>query len=48
MRCEVEYTDEFGLWWETLSLEEQIAITASVHLLEQFGVNLKFPHSTKF
>lgn len=47
MRCEVEYTDEFGLWWETLSLDEQIAITASVKLLEQFGTNLKYPHSSQ-
>jgi len=46
MPWEIEYTDEFEQWWETLSIEEQISIAASVELLESFGTNLKFPHSS--
>ena len=29
----VEYTDEFGEWWETLELDKQEDISASVELL---------------
>lgn len=42
---EVEYTDEFGQWWETLSAAEQASVEASVSLLEQFGPNLSRPHA---
>jgi hypothetical protein len=30
---EVEYTDEFGLWWSQLDADEQESIAASVGLL---------------
>ena len=43
---DVEYTDEFGEWWAGLGADEQISIDASVHLLEQKGPNLGFPHSS--
>jgi hypothetical protein len=43
---EVEYTDEFGEWWETLGEVEQDAVTFSVGLLQSEGPSLKFPHST--
>lgn len=43
---EVEYTDEFGIWWDSLSEAEQIDISASVGLLENLGPTLKFPHSS--
>ncbi|MCL2600679.1 MAG: type II toxin-antitoxin system RelE/ParE family toxin [Treponema sp.] len=43
---EVEYTDEFGAWWETLNADEQDAVTFSVRLLRVDGPQLKFPHST--
>lgn len=43
---DVEYTDEFEDWWNTLSEAEQIDITASIGLLEQCGPNLKFPYSS--
>lgn len=43
---EIEYTDEFGEWWDNLSENEQSAIRASVKLLAQKGVNLEFPHSS--
>lgn len=43
---EVEYTDEFGQWWDTLTEAEQIEIDAHVRLLERFGPQLKFPYSS--
>lgn len=43
---EIEYTDEFGLWWDKLTELEQIDIVAYVSLLEQSGPNLKFPYSS--
>jgi len=46
MRWDVEYTDEFERWWETLSEDEQISIAASVQLVEERGSSLGFPHST--
>lgn len=42
----VEYTDEFGDWWNSLSEEEQEALDASVRLLEARGPALGFPHSS--
>ena len=42
----VEYTDEFGEWWETLSEGEQDAVDRSVGLLEDKGPSLKFPYSS--
>jgi len=42
---EVEYTDEFGLWWETLDADEQESIAASVELLRQLGPQLPRPHA---
>ena len=39
----VEYTDEFGLWWERCSLEEQERIAAAVELLEELGPSLGRP-----
>jgi hypothetical protein len=43
---QVEYTDEFGAWWDTLTEDERIRVTASVGLLEHRGPNLPFPHSS--
>jgi hypothetical protein len=43
---QVEYTDEFGVWWDTLGEDERIRLTASVGLLERRGPNLPFPHSS--
>ncbi len=47
MSWEVEYSDEFGEWWATLSEDEQISLDASVRLLERRGPVLGFPHSSK-
>lgn len=46
MAWEVEYTDEFGAWWEGLEEGTQIAIDATVRLLEAKGPQLPFPHSS--
>jgi hypothetical protein len=42
----VEYTDEFGDWWDSLANAEQISIDAHVRKLEQHGPSLPFPHSS--
>ena len=41
MECEVEYTSEFGEWWDSLIEAEQIDIAAVVTLLEKKGAHLK-------
>lgn len=46
MRWEVEYTDEFGEWWESLTEDEQESVDTSVRLLEERGPSLGFPHSS--
>jgi hypothetical protein len=42
---QVEYTDEFGDWWDMLSGEGRTRVTASVGLLERLGSNSP-PHSS--
>jgi hypothetical protein len=42
----VEYTDEFGAWWQTLTARRQDAEIAVVELLMEFGPGLGFPHSS--
>jgi hypothetical protein len=42
----LEFTEEFGEWWDGLSAEEQEDVNASVMLLEQRGPGLPFPHSS--
>lgn len=46
MVWEVEYTDELGAWWDTLSEAEQETIDAAVRLLEQKGPQLGHLHSS--
>lgn len=46
MEWDVEYTNEFGAWWERLSEDEQASVAASVQLLEIKGPSLPFPHSS--
>jgi hypothetical protein len=43
---EVEFTNEFGEWWATLSEREQESIDVSVRLLEARGPLLGFPHTS--
>ena len=46
MECNIEYTDEFEAWWNTLSEDEQEDVAAIVGLLEEKGTQLPFPFST--
>ncbi len=40
---EVEFTDQFGEWWDTLTVSEQQSIDAAVRVLEQRGPGLGRP-----
>jgi hypothetical protein len=46
MTWEIEYTDEFGNWWNKLSNKEQGDIVAVVNLLIEKGTALPFPYSS--
>ena len=46
MHWVVEYTDEFGVWWEQLDSAVQVDVAAYVTKLEQRGPNLPFPYSS--
>jgi hypothetical protein len=43
MTWEVEYTDQFGEWWDNLAEEEQEAVTAAVNVLQRGGPSLGRP-----
>ena len=47
MTVNIEYTDEFGQWWSNLTITEQNDIAVVVMLLEEKGVSLGFPYSSK-
>lgn len=42
---EVEYTDEFGIWWDQLDADEQESLAASIELLRQLGPHLGRPYA---
>jgi len=42
---EVEFTDEFERWWQTLDEHEQESLLAGVSLLQQLGPLLGRPHA---
>ncbi len=46
MAWEVEYTDEFGHWWNLLGESEQDDVSAVVELLTERGPQLPFPYSS--
>ena len=46
MPWEVEYTDQFGQWWQELSEDQQNAVVARVELLMEHGPNLPYPYSS--
>lgn len=46
MNWEVEFTDEFGKWWDSLTEGEQESVRSSVKLLGGLGPRLPFPHSS--
>jgi hypothetical protein len=43
---DVEYTDEFGEWWDSLGEAEQESVDAHVRLLEARGPQLGFPYTS--
>ena len=45
MPSDVEFTNEFESWWNSLSEDEQVEIGAKVELLEEHGPTLPRPHS---
>ena len=47
MAWEVEFTEEFQQWWDSLDEEEQDDVALSVRHLVEFGPALGFPHSSK-
>jgi hypothetical protein len=46
MAWEVEFSDEFGEWWDGLTPAEQESVDFSVSLLQGIGPTLKMPHSS--
>ena len=46
MTWNVEYTNEFGKWWETLGEDMQDSVSAVVALLVEKGTALPFPYSS--
>ena len=46
MRWNVEFTNEFGVWWDSLDEGEQERVDASVRLLEELGPGLPYPYSS--
>jgi hypothetical protein len=46
MSWEVEFSDEFGEWWDGLDAAEQQSVDLTVRLLQELGPMLKMPHSS--
>jgi hypothetical protein len=46
MVWEVEFSDEFGAWWDSLTAAEQKSVDFTVRLLQALGPVLKMPHSS--
>ena len=42
---DIQFTDEFGEWWETLTEEAQESLTVGVKLLSVLGPALGRPHA---
>ena len=47
MSWDIEYTDEFEIWWDGLDESEQVSVATVVGLLEEKGTHLSFPYSSK-
>lgn len=43
---DIEVTDAFEGWWETLTQQEQEDVTAYAELLQEQGANLPYPYSS--
>lgn len=46
MLCEVEYTDQFEDWWNSLDEGEQKSVARAVVILEVRGITLGYPRSS--
>jgi hypothetical protein len=46
MAWDVEFSDEFGEWWDGLDATEQKSVDFTVTLLAEAGPTLKMPHSS--
>jgi hypothetical protein len=46
MPWEVEFSDEFGEWWDRLTAPEQKSVDFTVSLLQELGPMLRMPHSS--
>jgi hypothetical protein len=46
MAWDVAFTDEFGMWWDTLTDSQQGDVAAYVGRLEMMGPQLPFPYSS--
>jgi hypothetical protein len=46
MAWDVEFSDEFGEWWDRLSAAEQKGVDFTVSLLQELGPMLRMPHSS--
>ena len=46
MAWEVEFSDEFGEWWDGLTASEQKSVDFTVRLLQELGPTLKMPQSS--
>ena len=46
MAWEVEFSDEFGEWWDGLTAAEQKSVDFTVSLLQESGPTLRMPHSS--
>ncbi len=46
MAWDVEFSDEFGDWWDGLTAAEQKSVDFTVSLLQELGPMLKMPHSS--
>lgn len=46
MSWEVEFTDKFEAWWETLNEDEQESVDVTIRLLQTKGPTLCYPHSS--
>ena len=43
---DVEYSNQFGEWWEGLTAAEQKSVDFTVSLLQAMGPTLRMPHSS--
>jgi hypothetical protein len=44
---DIEFTDEFGSWWDSLTADEQESVDFGVGLLIERGPTLPFPYSSQ-